>query len=231
MISNDELLRDVDESWLAVLDTKRESIARIAHELSRQQAEGSQIAPAADLIFRSLRVPLSSVRVVLIGQDPYPTQGHAVGWSFSVPESLSPLPRSLRNIFLELQTDVGCSVPESGDLSGWVEQGVLLLNRTLTVTVGRTGSHRSFGWNAITQAVVGAVARRTSPHVAILWGNDAQGLTPHFEPDQIIASAHPSPLSARRGFFGSRPFSRANSSLVAQGAEPINWCQTRSSVR
>ena len=231
MIATEDLLRTVDESWLAVLEPQREIISRIAHELSRLQAEGTQLAPAADQIFRSLRVPMSSVRVVLIGQDPYPTQGHAVGWSFSVPDSLSALPRSLRNIFLELQSDVGCSAPENGDLSGWVDQGVLLLNRSLSVSVGRPGSHRSLGWNAVTEAVVGAIALEKLPLAAILWGSDAQELASHFEPDQIISSVHPSPLSAHRGFFGSRPFSRANSILVAQGADPINWCETSASNR
>lgn len=167
---------------------------------------------------------MSEVRVVIIGQDPYPTPGHPVGLSFSVAPGIAP-PRSLINIYKELESDLGCPRPKTGDLSQWSDQGVLLLNRVLTVTAGLPGSHRGKGWEEFTQAaVVGLVEQLTTPPVFILWGKDAQSCLPLLDNAPVISSAHPSPMSADRGFFGSRPFSRTNEILAARGQELINWC-------
>ena len=156
--------------------------------------------------------------MAIVGQDPYPTPGHAHGLAFSVPAEVRPLPKSLQNIFKELADDVG-GAPSSGDLTPWVDQGVLLLNRVLTVRAGQPGSHRGRGWEALTEAIL----RATAPTVVILWGNDAQTAAPFFPDATVITSAHPSPLSAHRGFFGSRPFRRANTALQAKGQQPIAW--------
>ena len=218
------LLENVHASWLPVLEPQSKKIFEIASALDQLIASGRTIAPASNSIFRALESPLDSVSVIIVGQDPYPTHGHAVGWAFSTPQDLRPLPRSLRNIFTELESDLSCPTPPSGDLSGWVKQGVFLLNRSLTVEVGVTASHKHLGWQTLTDAITQALVERERPLVAILWGNDAQQLSRLFKPGMVIASAHPSPLSAWRGFFGSKPFSRANRSLVAQGAKPIEWC-------
>jgi len=161
--------------------------------------------------------------VLLVGQDPYPTPGHPVGLSFSVAPEVRPLPRSLLNIAKELQSDVGVPAPTCGDLTPWTRQGVLLLNRVLTVRPGDSGSHRGKGWEAVTEAAIRALVARGGPLVAILWGRDAQTLRPMLGAVPRIESVHPSPLSADRGFFGSRPFSRTNALLVGQGAEPVDW--------
>lgn len=174
--------------------------------------------PSKTDVFRALSLPLPEVRVVIVGQDPYPTPGHAHGFAFSVPASVKPLPKSLANIFSELRTDVG-GAPETGDLTPWVRQGVLLLNRVLTVRAGEPGSHRGRGWETFTEAIL----RATEPSVAVLWGNDAQTARPFFPSAEILASPHPSPLSAHRGFFGSRPFSKVNEVLLAKGEQPIQW--------
>jgi uracil-DNA glycosylase len=158
-----------------------------------------------------------------VGQDPYPTPGHPVGLSFSVAPEVRPLPPSLVNIFTELSADLGYPTPTCGDLTPWTHHGVLLLNRVLTVTPGRPASHRRKGWEEVTEQAIRALATRRSPLVAILWGRDARTLRPMLGDVPCLESAHPSPLSARSGFFGSRPFSRANSMLVKQGAEPVDW--------
>jgi uracil-DNA glycosylase len=163
------------------------------------------------------------VRVLLVGQDPYPTPGHPVGLSFAVERGVRPLPRSLQNILVELTADTGATPPQHGDLSRWTEQGVLLLNRVLTVGPGRPGSHRGRGWEQVTDAAVRGLAARERPLVALLWGRDAQAVQPLLGSVPAVTSVHPSPLSASRGFFGSRPFSRANEMLVAQGGEPVDW--------
>jgi len=163
------------------------------------------------------------VRVLIVGQDPYPTPGHPVGLSFSVERDVRPIPRSLQNIYRELQDDLGIPPANHGDLTSWSESGVMLLNRVLTVRPGAAGSHRGKGWEAVTEAAIRALVARGGPLVAILWGRDAQALTPLLGETATIMSAHPSPLSARNGFFGSKPFSRANDLLVAQGAAPVNW--------
>lgn len=179
--------------------------------------------PDQQRIFAAFSRPLADVRVLIVGQDPYPTPGHAVGLSFSTSPDVRPLPRSLQNIYRELRDDLGIESVAHGDLSAWADRGVLLLNRVLTVRAGEAGSHRKRGWEQVTECAIRALADRGGPLVAILWGNDARKLAPLLSDVPIIASAHPSPLSASRGFFGSRPFSRANASLVEQGAGPIDW--------
>ena len=180
--------------------------------------------PSGPHILRAFTQPLPDVRVLVLGQDPYPTPGHAVGLSFSVSPETRPLPRSLTNIFRELVDDLGVPTPSNGDLTPWTNRGVLLLNRVLTVQVGEPASHRGRGWERVTDAALsGLVAREGEPLVAVLWGRDAQSATALLDDVPIIASAHPSPLSAERGFFGSRPFSRANAFLEDLGAEPVDW--------
>lgn len=212
----------MDPSWAHALAAQEPRLRRLGEFLRTQSRSGLGFQPPGDLILRALTQPLGSVRVLIVGQDPYPTPGHAVGLAFAVPPATSPLPGSLLNIGKELRDDLGCALP--ADLSVWAERGVLLLNRVLTVQPGHPGSHRGQGWEEFTWAVVAALAKRGGPLVAILWGRDAQGLGEVLQGVPVIASAHPSPLSARRGFFGSRPFSRANEALVAQGAPPVQWC-------
>ena len=175
-------------------------------------------------MLRAFARPLAEVRVLVVGQDPYPTPGHAVGLAFSVGAEVRPLPRSLANIIPELRHDLGCPAPANGDLSPWAEQGVLLLNRVLTVGSGAPASHRDLGWQEVTSRAVEALAERGGPLVAVLWGNQAQELRGALRGVPVVASAHPSPLSAARGFFGSRPFSRGDSLLADQGAAPVRWC-------
>lgn len=184
---------------------------------------GEGVLPAPDRVLRAFIRPPDAVRVVLLGQDPYPTPGHAVGLSFSVERGTRPLPRSLANVFRELAADTGSPPPTDGDLTPWVDRGVLLLNRVLTVRPGRPGSHRRLGWEAVTDQAVTALAARGAPLVAVLWGRDAQSIRPLLGTTPIVASPHPSPLSASRGFFGSRPFSRVDELLAAQGAAPVDW--------
>ena len=204
-------------------------IRALLAELRAEREAGEQILPAPENILRAFTRPLSEVKVLLLGQDPYPTAGHPVGLSFSVDRAVRPLPRSLGNIYRELKADLGIDPPPHGDLSAWADQGVLLLNRVLTVRAGDAGSHRGRGWEDITSLAVRAAADRRlsdgshAPLVAILWGRDAQSVIPLLHGAPRIESAHPSPLSASRGFFGSRPFSRTNMLLKAQGAAPVDW--------
>lgn len=213
----------VDDSWLPYLQPLDLQLAQIGVRLRAEVAQGHPYHPAGQDILRALTLPFERVRVLIMGQDPYPTPGHAVGLSFSVAADVRPLPRSLANIFTELTSDIGGPSPSNGDLTAWFEQGVLLLNRVLTVRSGAPASHRDFGWQAITDAAIAALGRREKPLVAILWGNDAQQVRPLLGGHHVIASVHPSPLSASRGFFGSKPFSRANDALVEAGQTPIDW--------
>jgi uracil-DNA glycosylase len=174
-------------------------------------------------VLRAFTYPLAEVRVLIVGQDPYPTPGHAVGLSFSVAPDVRPIPRSLSNIYREYCSDLDLSRPSNGDLSPWAEHGVLLLNRVLSVAPGAPASHRGKGWEPVTDQAIRALVARASPLVAILWGKDAQTLGPLLGDTPRIMSAHPSPMSADRGFFGSRPFSRANALLVERGGEPVDW--------
>lgn len=214
----------VHESWVPALAPMQPVFTEIGEFLRAESAAGRPWAPAGSNILRAFQQPLDDVRVLIVGQDPYPTPGHAVGLSFSVAADVRPLPRSLQNIYRELQDDLGVSAPANGDLSPWTDRGVMLLNRVLTVQLGEPGSHRRRGWEQITAAAIDAlVARPDEPLVAILWGKDAQSLEPALPDVPIIASAHPSPMSADRGFLGSRPFSRANELLDELGADPIDW--------
>ena len=184
---------------------------------------GRGYLPPGPDVLRAFTFPMAEVKVLIVGQDPYPTPGHAMGLSFSVASGVRPLPRSLANIVAEYGADLGYPAPASGDLTAWAQRGVLLLNRVLTVRAGAPASHRGKGWEEVTECAIRALVARDQPLVAILWGRDAATLTPMLTGCPVIASAHPSPLSANRGFFGSRPFSRANELLAAAGAEPVDW--------
>jgi uracil-DNA glycosylase len=213
----------VHPSWLPALESEASTIARIGEFLRHENAAGRGYLPAGECVLRAFRTPLEAVRVLIVGQDPYPTPGHPVGLSFSVAPDVRPLPKSLINIFTEYCDDLGHPRPASGDLSPWADRGVLLLNRVLTVQPGVPASHRGKGWEEVTEAAIGALAQRGGPLVAVLWGRDAQGLRPMLGQVPCLESPHPSPLSASRGFFGSRPFSRANAALTDQGGEPVDW--------
>lgn len=209
--------------WAAALAPVEPAIRRIGDALRAEGTAGRPWLPAPDAVLRAFARPLADVRVLVVGQDPYPTPGHAVGLAFSVAPQVRPVPRSLANIFTELVADLGCPQPTSGDLSPWTEQGVLLLNRVLTVRAGTPASHRDLGWQEVTSCAVEALVARGGPLVAILWGSQAQELRPALHGVPVVASPHPSPLSASRGFFGSRPFSRVNALLAEQGAPAIDW--------
>ncbi len=213
----------VSPDWAEAMQPVAATIAAMGTFLRAELAAGRSYLPAGEHVLRAFSRPLSQVRVLIVGQDPYPTPGHPVGLSFSVAAHVRPIPRSLQNIYAELQADLGIRPAVSGDLTPWFQQGVLLLNRVLTVQPGRSGSHRGKGWEQVTQQAIEALVARGGPLVAILWGRDAQSLIPMLGAVPYIASAHPSPLSAAAGFFGSRPFSRANDLLVQAGGEPVDW--------
>ena len=218
----------VAPDWAEALAPVEGRLRTIGDALREEVAAGRRYLPGPSAILRAFSTPLADVRVFVIGQDPYPTPGHAVGLAFSVAREVRPLPRSLQNIYRELADDVGGPVRDHGDLSAWSDQGVLLLNRVLTVGEGRPGSHRHLGWQEVTDCAVGALVRRGGPLVAVLWGRDAQEVRPALAGVPVVASAHPSPLSASRGFFGSRPFSRVDALLADQGAPPVDWTADRS---
>lgn len=216
----------IHSDWAAALEPVEPVLHQLATALAADLDGGRRVLPDAPQILRAFTTPLDRVRVVIVGQDPYPTIGHAVGLSFAVDPATRPIPRSLANIYRELASDTGAATPASGDLSGWAEQGVLLLNRVLTVRAGEAASHRGLGWELVTDAAIRALVARGGPLVAILWGKDALRLKPLLGSTPTVESVHPSPLSAARGFFGSRPFSRSNDLLAQQGAEPIDWSRT-----
>ena len=191
--------------------------------LRSEIAEGREYLPAGPNVLRAFTFPFDRVRVLIVGQDPYPTPGHAVGMSFSVAADVRPLPRSLSNIFTEYREDLGTAAPSNGGLTPWARQGVMLLNRVLTVRPRAPAAHRGKGWEAITECAIRALVGRQQPLVAVLWGRDASTLKPMLGDTVTIESPHPSPLSASRGFFGSRPFSRTNELLEKMGAEPVDW--------
>ena len=213
----------VAPDWAEALAPVADRVTAMGEFLRAEIAAGRGYLPAGPNVLRAFSRPLADVRVLIVGQDPYPTPGHPVGLSFSVAPDVRPLPRSLVNIYTELTADLGLAPSPHGDLSAWFEQGVLLLNRVLTVRPGASGSHRGKGWEQVTQQAIEALVTRGGPLVAILWGRDAQNLQPMLGDTPVIASAHPSPLSAQSGFFGSRPFSRTNAALTAQGGTPIDW--------
>jgi uracil-DNA glycosylase len=213
----------IDPGWAEALTTVSGQIASMGDFLREEVAAGRSYLPAGENILRAFTHPLDRARVLIVGQDPYPTPGHPIGLCFAVDAHVRPLPRSLANIYRELRDDLGVETPEHGDLSAWTDQGVVLLNRVLTVAPGAPASHRGKGWEPVTDAAIGALVQRGGPLVAVLWGRDAQSLRPLLGRIPVIASAHPSPLSADRGFFGSRPFSKVNELLARQGADPIDW--------
>lgn len=215
-----ELMAD---DWADALTPVADDIAAMGDFLRSENAAGRPYLPTGDAVLRAFAEPMADVRVLVVGQDPYPTPGHAMGLSFSVRPDVRRLPPSLRNIYAELETDLSVPPAPHGDLSAWATQGVLLLNRVLTVREGAPKSHRGKGWEAVTQRAIEALVARDAPLVAILWGSDAQTLTPMLGDVPVVASPHPSPLSSYRGFFGSRPFSRANELLTAQGSAPVDW--------
>lgn len=215
----------VEPGWARALEPVSAQVTQMGEFLRAELAAGRRYLPAGPNVLRAFTFPFEDVRVLIVGQDPYPTPGHAVGLSFSVAPEVRPLPRSLDNIFREYGEDLGHPAPSTGDLSAWCERGVMLLNRVLTVQPGAPASHRGKGWEAVTECAIRALAARRQPMVAVLWGRDAATLRPMLDGSDCVAieSAHPSPLSASRGFFGSRPFSRANELLEKMGAEPVDW--------
>lgn len=214
----------LDPGWAQALAPVESTIAEMGQFLRAENAAGRGYLPSGANVLRAFTQPFDDVRVLIVGQDPYPTPGHAVGLSFSVAPEVSPVPRSLQNIYREYCDDLGYPMPANGDLTPWARSGVLLLNRVLTVTPGQPASHRGKGWEQVTECAIKAlVDREGEPLVAILWGKDAAGLREWMPDVPAIVSVHPSPLSASRGFFGSRPFSRANDYLDELGADPIDW--------
>ncbi len=213
----------VEAGWAQALAPVAPQVAAMGDFLRAEVAAGRPYLPPGEHVLRAFTLPFAEIRVLIVGQDPYPTPGHAVGLSFSVAPETRPLPPSLRNIFTEYAEDLGHPVPQNGDLCPWAAAGVCLLNRSLTVRPGDANSHQGKGWEAVTEQAIRALAERGGPLVAILWGRNARQLKPLLGTVPTVESAHPSPLSARNGFFGSRPFSRANALLAEQGAEPVDW--------
>ena len=213
----------VEAGWAEALEPVGDRIAAMGEFLRAELAAGRRYLPAGANVLRAFQQPFADVKVLIVGQDPYPTPGHPVGLSFSVAPDVRPLPRSLVNIFAEYGDDLGHPLPSTGDLAPWTERGVMLLNRVLTVQPGRPASHRGKGWEEVTDRAIGALVARGTPLVAILWGRDARTLRPALGGHPCVESAHPSPMSAHYGFFGSRPFSKVNEYLLAQGADPVDW--------
>ncbi|MDR6612487.1 uracil-DNA glycosylase [Leifsonia sp. 1010] len=213
----------MDPGWAAALEPVADRIAAMGEFLRAEVAAGRHYLPAGDAVLRAFRAPLADVRVLIVGQDPYPTPGHPIGLSFAVERHVRPLPRSLQNIYRELGDDLGVTPPPHGDLGAWSDHGIMLLNRVLTVRPGEPASHRGKGWEAVTEHAIRSLVARGRPFVSILWGRDAATLRPLLDGNPVIESAHPSPLSASRGFFGSKPFSRANALLTKLGEKPVDW--------
>ncbi len=207
-------------TWQAALADTREQLLMLEMKI----IDGRESAPIPQRVMRVFQKSMDDAKVLIVGQDPYPKAGHAIGLSFAVEQGTHPLPRSLQNMMTELHDDLGATVSNRGDLTRWVAQGVMLMNRHLTVPIGKAGGHMDIGWDAFTDKAVAALAdRRGSKLVAILWGKEAQSLGALLGQAQVIKSAHPSPLSAARGFFGSKPFSKANAALRSVGQMPVDW--------
>jgi uracil-DNA glycosylase len=213
----------VEPGWARALEPVAGRVAAMGDFLRAELAAGRTYLPAGPNVLRAFQQPLDDVKILIVGQDPYPTPGHAVGLSFSVAPDVRPIPPSLVNIYREYGTDLGFPPPSNGDLTPWTQQGVLLLNRVLTVAPRKSNAHQGKGWEEVTEQAIRALAARGGPLVAILWGSAARNLRPLLGQVPAIESAHPSPMAADRGFFGSRPFSRANELLAAQGAAPVDW--------
>ena len=214
---------EIDAGWAEALAPAQPLISELGERLRAENAAGRDYLPAAGNVLRAFQRPLAEVKVLITGQDPYPTPGHAIGLSFAVDRDVRPLPRSLGNIYKERESDLGIPPAAHGDLTAWSDQGVLLLNRVLTVTPGAPASHRGWGWEKVTELAIRTLVERQRPLAAVLWGADARGVKPLLGDTPLVESAHPSPLSARRGFFGSQPFSRVNALLEQQGAAPVDW--------
>lgn len=226
MALTDSLAAPLDPGWERALQGMEPQFAHVREQLVARRAAGEQILPDSQNVLRAFRQPFEDVRVLILGQDPYPTPGHPIGMSFAVAEDVRPLPKSLNNIFKELEDDLGIPPSPHGDLTAWARQGVLMLNRVLTVGAGSPASHRGIGWEEITETAIRALAARDKPLVSVLWGADARKMQPLLnagERTEVIVSPHPSPLSAYRGFFGSKPFSRTNQALERMGSAPIDW--------
>lgn len=217
------LPESIHPSWVQTLAPVADNIAACGDFLRAELAAGRGYLPPGPAIMRAFEQPMDEVKVLILGQDPYPTPGYSIGLCFCVAPDVRPVPRSLVNIYAELSTDLGVPTPSNGDLTPWAAQGVLLLNRVLTVEPNNSGSHRRKGWEEVTGCAIAGLVARAQPLVAILWGRDAQLVIPQLGSTPYIASVHPSPLSARRGFFGSKPFSRANTLLAEQGCAPVDW--------
>lgn len=213
----------VEAGWARALEPVAGEITAMGEFLRGEVAAGRRYLPAGPQVLRAFQQPFDQVKVLIVGQDPYPTPGHPVGLSFSVAPEVRPLPRSLVNIYREYSQDLGHPPPTNGDLTPWTGQGVLLLNRSLTVEPGKPNSHRGRGWEPVTEQAIRALVARDTPLVAILWGRDARNLRPMLGDTPCVESPHPSPMSADRGFFGSRPFSRANEMLSGLGVQPLDW--------
>ena len=213
----------IDAGWAQALEPVAPDIAALGERLRAEVAAGRRYLPTGDHVLRAFQRPLAQVKVLIVGHDPYPTPGHPIGLSFAVEKHVRPLPRSLSNIYQELNADLGIPPAPHGDLSAWSDQGVMLLNRVLTVAPGAPASHRGWGWEKVTEHAIRELVARGGALVAILWGRDAANLRPLLGSTPIIESPHPSPLSASRGFFGSRPFSRANELLAQQGLAAVDW--------
>ena len=220
---------ELEKSWKEVLKDEmstsyfKDLMAYVEHQYV---VTGDRIFPKKSELFQALNLcPLDSVKVVILGQDPYPTKGFAHGLCFSVEETVFPFPKSLNNIFKELESDTGKPIPENGNLRRWAEQGVLLLNTVLTVEEGKPDSHAGKGWERFTDAVLSVINQEQTEIVYLLWGSKAQTKAEKLDAERnlILKTVHPSPLSAYRGFFGSKHFSQANSYLLAHGKKPINW--------
>ena len=221
-MTNPPLTDIMSEDWAQALAPVEDKIHAMGEFLRTEHAAGHRTFPTGQNIFRAFSRPMNEVKVLIVGQDPYPTPGNAMGLSFSVQRDM-PLPKSLINIYRELSDDLGIEPAQHGDLSSWSDEGIMLMNRVLSVREGAPGSHRNKGWEEVTECAIRALAARNNPLVGLLWGADARRTAPMLEPYPCVESAHPSPLSAHRGFFGSRPFSRVNTLLVEQGAEPVDW--------
>lgn len=213
----------IDPSWVPTLLPLSGQLRAISQELSARSATGEKILPDPALMLRALQLPVDRVKVLIVGQDPYPTPGHAIGLSFATDSQVRPLPRSLANIYRELHDDLGIIPARHGDLSAWQDQGVMLLNQVFSVTATQAGSHQKIGWTQISSAILDRLNQCTPAVVALLWGKHAQKQAEHLSHMVQLPSAHPSPLSASRGFFGSKPFSAVNRQLRALGREEVCW--------
>ena len=210
------LLAQIDKSWQPLFAEHQSVLTKIQEVITAQR-----IAPAYENILRVFTYPISHYRVVIVGQDPYPTPGYATGLAFSVSSEITKLPKSLKNVFTEYVSDTGFSYPVNGDLSIWANNGVTLLNSSLTLNLDDKSEHLKIGWQGITAAALDLLASQGA--VAILWGSHAQKMGSEFPDTHKIESVHPSPLSAYRGFFGSKPFTTCNQLLINSGQDPINW--------